>query len=299
VTGGIAAGGSAIVRPAEYYRHPAVRECIRQYCGGAGLRGLTCKRLTGLRPDVHLPSWEHAVAHPTSTLDELMAAGADIARSLWDTQHLLFHLDLDYHNIDAPAEPFTHPVETFFKLEPVYRAVRRVLGQFGINAFVLMTGRGYHFTGRIPLDDVVVDRLAALAPLTPPWHATLAMRQPDASPKELDERHARASFGIGLLVEYLAHLIMRRAARHAVIPTVFNGTDVGFGPSGRECVSLDFSYAAEFDVRVFAGMIATGLDRGVDYNCVSAQEKGLCPWAADCHHDLRDDHAHIFQRIAS
>ncbi len=469
--------------PAEYYRHPAVRECIRQYCGGGGGRPPTCERLTALRPDEHLPSWEHAVAHPTSTLDDLMAAGADIARSLWDTQHLLFHLDLDYHNIDAPSEPFTHPVETFFKLEPVYRAVRRVLDQFGINPFVLMTGRGYHFTGRIPLDDLVVDRLAALAPSTPAWHATFAMREPGASPKELDERHARAYVGIGLLVEHLAHLIMRRASRHAVIPIVFNGTDVGFGPAGRECVSLDFSYAgdpldtryirvafgtyqlhafrpdifghtaaglpamvavprlptigfmrliadtrlpanaarlatrvdarlplvtegvaallknylasslarfheqfyampphapenwpgtydqfdprglppcvtwplqqpndfllqparlqhltrgllahgwhprhiaglvhsryaqdhnwgprwsrmdrqtrAEFDVRVFAGMIATGLDRGVDYNCVSAQEKGLCPWAADCHHDLRDDHAHIFQRIAS
>jgi hypothetical protein len=62
---------------------------------------------------------------------------------------------------------------------------------------------------------------------------------------------------------------------------------------------MDAQTRAEFDVRVFAGMIATRLDRGVDYNCVSAQEKGLCPWAADCHRDLRDDHARIFKGLAS
>jgi hypothetical protein len=43
---------------------------------------------------------------------------------------------------------------------------------------------------------------------------------------------------------------------------------------------------AEFDVRVFAGMIATGLDEGVDFNCRSAQEKRLCPPPA-CPRDLR------------
>jgi hypothetical protein len=34
---------------------------------------------------------------------------------------------------------------------------------------------------------------------------------------------------------------------------------------------------AAFDVRVFAGMIETGLDTLIDFNCVSAQEKDICP----------------------
>jgi hypothetical protein len=467
---------------AEYYRRVAVHERIRQYCGGGGSRPLTCQRLTALRPDQPMPMWETASTYPADALDDLLAAGADIARSLWDTQHLLFHLDLDYHNVDEPSEPFTHPVEVFFKLEPVYRACRRVLAHFGLAPLALMTGRGYHFTGRIPLGNVVVDRLAALAHDTPAWHATLPERQPWATLNALDERHARAYVGIGLIVEYLAHLILRQASRHSSIPVVFNGTDVGAGEHGRECASLDFSYAgdpldiryiraafstyqlhefrpdifgtrasslpptvavprangsfarlatearlpavaarlaarsdtrlplvadgvarlltdylasplaafheqfyvtkpvppetwaetydqldthdlppcvawplhepndlllqparlqhltrgliaqgwqprhiaglvhsryaqdhrwgprwsrmdpqtrAEFDVRVFAGLIATGLDGGVDYNCVSAQEKGLCPWAADCHRDLRNDRALIFKGLAS
>lgn len=456
---------------ADYYRRPAVRERIRQYCGA-------CHRLTALRPDQPIPMWETASAYPPDDLDNLLAAGVDIARSLWDAEHLLIHLDIDYHNVDVPAEPFTHPVDVFFKLEPVYRACRRVLAHFGIAPLALVTGRGYHFTGQVPLGSPVFDRLAALAPQTPAWHATLRTRQPWAAPELLDEWHARAYTGIGLIVEYLSHLIVRHATRRTRIPVVFNGTDVGSGANGRECVSLDFSYAgdpldmrfirvafggyqlhtlradifgtraaamppmaalprcsddlarllmearmpaiagrlaahadtripivtagidalitnyltsplaafhqrfyatlphepqlwpqtydqldtrtlppcvawplqqpndllmqparlqhlirglmgrhwhprhvaglihsryrqdhhwgsrwsrmdpqtrAEFDVRVFAGLIETGLDRGVDYNCVSAQEKGLCPWAAECRHDLRTDRPGIFK----
>jgi hypothetical protein len=43
---------------------------------------------------------------------------------------------------------------------------------------------------------------------------------------------------------------------------------------------------AEFDVRVFAGLVATGLDRMVDFNCVSAREKNICP-DVGCPHDRR------------
>jgi hypothetical protein len=452
---------------ADYYRRPAVRQRIEQYCGG-------CLRVMAMRPGQGIPMWETAVAHPREELDELLASGGDLARSLWDAEHLLFHLDIDYHNVDVPAEPFTHPLEVFFKLEPVYRATMHVLMRFGIAPLVLMTGRGYHFTGQVPLDSLIVDRLASLAPHTPTWH----------EPEMMEDWHARAYSGIGLIVEHLSHLIVKQATRHTRIPIVFNGTDVGAGAgaNGRECVSLDFSYAgdplttryirvafgtyqlhrfrpdifgahaaalppliavprsnepldrllieartpaiaarlaahadthlplitegldalithylasplaafhqrfyatlphppqmwadsydrvdtrilppcvawplhepndlllqparlqhltrgliahnwhprhiaglvhsryrqdhhwgprwsrldpqtrAEFDIRVFAGMLATGLDRGVDYNCVSAQEKGLCPFAADCHRDLTRDHPRIFKGRAS
>jgi hypothetical protein len=57
---------------------------------------------------------------------------------------------------------------------------------------------------------------------------------------------------------------------------------------------MDPTSRAEFDVRVFAGMMATGLDRGVDFNCRSAQEKGLCP-GGHCPHDLRDDRARLLE----
>jgi hypothetical protein len=43
---------------------------------------------------------------------------------------------------------------------------------------------------------------------------------------------------------------------------------------------------AEFDVRVFAGLLATGADELIDFNCVSAQEKDICP-RVGCPLDLR------------
>jgi len=49
---------------------------------------------------------------------------------------------------------------------------------------------------------------------------------------------------------------------------------------------------ADFDVRVFAGLVATGADGLLDFNCVSAQEKGLCPLTG-CDHDLRADRARL------
>jgi hypothetical protein len=59
---------------------------------------------------------------------------------------------------------------------------------------------------------------------------------------------------------------------------------------------MDAQTRAEFDVRVFAGMVATGMDEGIDFNCRSAQEKGLCP-GAGCTHDLRSDRDHLLARV--
>jgi hypothetical protein len=51
----------------------------------------------------------------------------------------------------------------------------------------------------------------------------------------------------------------------------------------------DASMRAEFYVRLFAGQIATGLDQGIDHNCVSHREKGFClkPWCGWSLSDFR------------
>jgi hypothetical protein len=58
---------------------------------------------------------------------------------------------------------------------------------------------------------------------------------------------------------------------------------------------MDPRTRAEFDVRVFAGLALAGSDRLVDFNCVSAQEKDLCP-RTPCQHDLRRDRARLGAR---
>jgi hypothetical protein len=230
---------------AEYCRHPAVRARIREYCGSTHGGRLTCVYLVAFRPIEGFPTWESAEIHPPEDLPRLLEEGVDIARSMWDTEGLLFYLDLDYLNADHPAEPFLHPADVFFKIEPVYRAAQHVLHGFGIASLELATGRGYHFVGRIPWTHPSIDHLAALAPGVPAWHETLASRCPAWLTHRLDERQARAAFGLGMLTEYLAHAILKQASQWSAIPVVLNGTEVGAGLTGRACVSIDLSSAGD------------------------------------------------------
>ena len=233
---------------AEYYRIPAVRQRIREYCGGSDRGDLTCVFLSGLTPGAHT-SWNDAPEYPVRDLDRLLAAGADISRSAWDSRDLLVHLDIDYQHVDRPAEPFEHPADMFVKLEPVRRTVQQWLDEFGLPLLVVMTGRGYHFTGRIPLEHPLVARLSELAP-TPTWLATSPARRPSWATAMITPTLARAYTGLGMLVEYLAHLSIQRTGARSRIPVVVNGTVVGPGPWGRECTSLDFTYAGDpLDVR--------------------------------------------------
>ena len=226
----------------EYYADPHVRTRIREYCGDSGGGAMTCAYLTGLTgTESPFVTWDGAPRHPAGDLDSLMATGADIARSTWDVASLLFHLDIDYQNTDFPGEAYHHPAEVFFKLEPVYRAVTHVLRRFGLPLLPLMTGQGYHFTGRVPLDSDVVRFVADLVPDPPHWLQNVSSRRPPWTTSELAQEHARAYVGAGMLMEFLAHQIMRRALRRTPIPIVLNGTVVGSGLVGRECVSLDLS----------------------------------------------------------
>lgn len=237
----------------DYYADPFVRERILEYCGALDdvRGGPTCVDLAGLTGrEARFVTWGRAPRYATGQLDALLAGGADISRSTWDTASLLIHLDVDYQNADSPGEAYHHPAEVFFKLEPVYRAAQHVLHRFDLPLLPLMTGRGYHFTGRIPLDSAVIARLAALVPAPPRWLVTLPARRPPWLTQELSERHAKAYVGAGMLVEFLAHRILKRGARRSPIPIVLNGTMVGTGLAGRECASLDLSYAGDpMDVR--------------------------------------------------
>jgi hypothetical protein len=50
-------------------------------------------------------------------------------------------------------------------------------------------------------------------------------------------------------------------------------------------VRLDSFNRAIFYTRLFCGMVATGVDRLIDFNCVSHREKGYC-FARDCRANL-------------
>jgi hypothetical protein len=235
----------------EYYRDANVRARMLEYCGATTTRSSTAVHVAGLGwNDPHPRLWSSGLALPVSQIAALWDRGCDIARSLWDTDHLVFMLDLDYQNIDEPGEPFLRPAEVFFKLEPTYRAALRLFRRWHLQTRTLATGRGYQFTAQIPLDDPIVDRLAALAPDTPAWFDGVDSRRPPDVTQSMSERQARASVGLGFLIEHAARSLLRHASRQDTIPVVVNGTIVGSGRLGRECVSIDFSHVGDpLDVR--------------------------------------------------
>jgi len=230
----------------EYYRDAAVRARILEQCGARAGHAATAAFVAGLHGGQGvLPEWDRASHVPPEQLESLWSQHADIARSLWDRQHLLFFLELDYQNIDAPAEPFRHPADVFLKLEPAYHAANTVFSSLSIPMRAVATGRGYHFLGQVSLDDPLVESLAAIIPNTPAWYAGVESRRPSGVVATMSERHARAAEGLGCLIEYAAHLILRRADDGG-LPLVVNGTVVGnAGLTGRECVSIDFSHVGD------------------------------------------------------
>jgi len=213
----------------EYYADAAVQTRIREYAGGVAGGALTAAFLATLGPPSAAPlMWESAVRWPAPAFDGTWPGDADVVRSLRDRESLIFLLEVDYLNPDRPATPFFRSAEVFARLEPAYRAVRDALESYAVYPFVLMTGRGYHFTGRIPLGHPVIEDLATIGESLPGWTPWM---------------------GLGCLIEYAAHRVMQSWDR-TDLPLVFNGTVVGRGGEGRECASLDFSYVGDpIDVR--------------------------------------------------
>jgi hypothetical protein len=208
----------------DYYADRDVRERIREYFGAESHRDPSAARVASLRGDHPQPiGWERATRRPASQLVKAWREGGDVARSLRDHQHLLFFIELDYDNPDAPGFPFLQPDAAFAQIEPAYRSVMAALAELELAPLVLVTGRGYHFVGRLPLGSPVITALARLAPAGAPDPAWA---------------------GLGCVIEYLAHKVLQGHPPGGV-PLVVNGVPVGPGAHGRAAVSLDFSYVGD------------------------------------------------------
>jgi hypothetical protein len=223
---------------AAYYRHPAVRSRIAEYCGGyecfpARFSALGLAAFGGGRA---LHGRDMAPVPVDSTdLRQLFDDGADVCRSFADRCGTLIQLDVDYVNPEDPAEPNRDPWTCFERLEPVHGAVQDVLAAFGVSAFVVMTGRGYHFTVRAPLGTRLHDELITIAC---PCPALQARCEAEEARESLAVSMGWAHEGAGRLVEYLAHDVLRAARGRTAVPV----TAADVPPPGRgPFICLDFT----------------------------------------------------------
>ncbi len=226
-----------------YYLQPQVRSRIAEYCGATGGDPATCTAefLVGNGHTTHglgIPDRRHVA--PPSRLYDLLGQGTDIFRSLWDRRSVLAVLDLDYANADFADEAFEHPQRCFAKLEPAYQIICSELREWGIESLCIMTGQGYHFVWRIADAGPIAGQLKSLSQLHPSLKAKYLHDHPFTArlvPLSKGQTHA----GMGLLLEYLVHRIIRRSGDASVLPVVATDLVVGSRGNGREVASLDLS----------------------------------------------------------
>jgi hypothetical protein len=90
------AHGPAPLTVERYYRDPAVRSRIEEYCGAHAGHGPSAAYVAALHPQGEpFPTWERPVRAPLSALPKLLASGSDLARSLCDLAKLILALVLE------------------------------------------------------------------------------------------------------------------------------------------------------------------------------------------------------------
>lgn len=199
---------------------PAVRSRVIEFLGGRDLASTTAIYLA--RCDCPNPS--RVERRPLDQLDQLLANGDGIARSLYDTHSVLVHLDLEYVNHDAPAAAFTDPWRAYRLQEPVVEKIEELLTQWGIRPLHLLTGQGHHFVWRFARGSDLERRLVHLVP--------------SAQGENGDQVFAN----LALIMEYFAHRIKETAEAGTAIPIEITATQVMPRETGhRELISIDIS----------------------------------------------------------
>jgi hypothetical protein len=203
---------------AAYYSAPAVRARIAEYCGGTpecpqafracGLGGY------GGAGRLHLPEGAPFPVGPAE-FEKLLEEGADICRSLADRDGTLLQLDIDYVDPDNPADVHFDPEACFARMEPVYRAARRVFQSYGVPTVDLVTARGYHLTVRVPAGTRLHAAMVNIGRVGAPLRAKYAAGGGDA-----EVLRGQAHDGAGRLLEHLAHRVIRRLRGKTEIPVV-------------------------------------------------------------------------------
>ena len=220
----------------DYYRQPAVRARMLEFLGADEAGDFTAEYITAdntrtAQREPLLP-WE---------LPAQLEAGRDICRSLADRDSLLAHLDIEYVNFDFPADAYLDPARAFALQEPVETAVKTILAHYGIEPLHILSGRGHHFVWRVGRASPVFARLAETGHASQ-LHDSLLLRRRDG----LDAPSITCAFaGLGLLMEFVARLVIEWSDPETVIPVDLTAVEPAPSHRGREMISLDLSEYAD------------------------------------------------------
>ncbi len=224
------------MRVRDYYNSGAVRARMVEFLGGGSLEDCTCEFIS--RCDG--PMLYNFVPKQPKELGYYLDNELDVARSLWDRESLVAHLDIEYVNFDFPAEPYLDPKRTFEMQEPVVASLEGMFSEYGLSPLHFLSGRGHHFVWRMARHSNVIDRLGEFGRVPP--HLQALYDAPHGPGKEkVDVRLGKAFSGLGMVMEYLAHRVQAEAAGGSRVPVMLSAVAVGPQERGREIISLDIT----------------------------------------------------------
>jgi hypothetical protein len=219
----------------QYYQSRWVRKRMAEFLGRTGRKSPTAVFIVG--NDGY--SDFDAPVSPRS-LPKYLDKGWDVARSMWDRQSLIADLDLDYENFDSAEVAYLDPKRTFALTEPVFSVASQVLANSGIQSLDLVSGRGFHLVWRVGRSSEAFHCLTKIGRVPSSLMAVYrGASGPDGAGVDLDLANAFA--GLGMVLEFAVHRVLRAAAPRCPVPIQVTAIEVGPGKRGREILSLDLS----------------------------------------------------------
>lgn len=218
-----------------YYRSPSVRARMHEFLGASAGREPTAMYVTASNGGS-----DFAAPSPPSMLSDYLDAGLEVDRSLWDRDSLLVDVDIEYTNFDHPAAAWANPERAFGLQTPVMDAAIAILARAGLDPLILVSGRGFHLLWSVARNSPVFARLARPGRVPPSLEARY-FQVISPSGAGIETSLGRAYAGLGLVIEFLGHGVLKASAKACPIPVQMTAIEVGPGPCGREIVSFDLS----------------------------------------------------------
>lgn len=219
-----------------YYDNPHIQARLLEFMGGTSPEDATARFITADGADSNVRYRPRAVCE----FRQCLADNLDVARSLWDHQSVIAHLDIEYVNFDRPGLAWSDPQYAFGAQQHVADAVQSVLANYGISALHLLSGRGHHFVWGIDRSSDAYALLTEIGYL--PKQLAARYSQPlQPLGETIGPALGKSWNGIGLLMEFIGHSVLHIAGDNTTIPITFTAVNVPPGRNGREAVSFDLS----------------------------------------------------------
>ena len=234
-----------------YYKTPIVRKKIAEYCGAEDCEPskFTCEYLVGVKEGI--TNNEFFLSVPNDKIFWLFDIGADIFRSVWDREAVIFVLDFEYYNLLYPAEAYFKPYDVYYKLEEIYQRLKSIYQRYKLNYISIQTGQGYHFVFKLKFTDKLFSKLLSLGYLEPTLkgkYNSTSVRRIKTVPEEV----GLAFHTAGRIIEFICYRLFNQLKDYKGLPVVYS--DVSIGNKNKEAISLDLSMYADpiymRDVRV-------------------------------------------------